>query len=97
MEQDSQTDFFDDDKLVSLARQFIETRERLKQESRLDASRIPTPSLLAKELHVTIEDLDQIQDFAENYLGEYEREVVERRAVGFLDVDGNAIDPYARE
>jgi hypothetical protein len=84
---------FDDDetKLVELGRRYVELREKLKVEAKTDPARTPTPTLIAKELDLTLEETMELIDFAENYLGEYEAELIASKVDHFTDHMGNLL------
>ncbi len=86
--------FENDEKLLELAHAYIDLREKLKREATKDSARTPTPSLLARELHLSVEEVLELQDFADNDLGDFEREYVEQRAAGYIDWQGRPIDPF---
>ena len=85
----------DEERLVPLARKFIDLREQLKTEAKRDPLRTPTPELLAKELGITAEELIEVQDFAENYLGEFEAQLIRSRVVGDMNHPGIYAFPYS--
>ena|SRR3990167_4841195 len=94
IQQESTNIFEDDGKLIELAHRYIELREKLKREATTDPSRTPTPTLLARELQLSVEEVLELQDFADNFLGDFEREYIEQRAAGYIDLEGRPVDPF---
>jgi len=89
-------DWFDDDaKLILKAKEYRQTLERLKEEAKLDPLRTPTPTLLAKELQITIDELHELADFALNNLAEFEMDYIHSRNPSFIDI--NTGKPLSRE
>ena len=86
--------FEDEDKLILLCKEFIELREKLKREAVKNPDRTPTPTLLAREMNVSIEALHEIADVADNHLSDLEMARIHERTAGHIDIDGNPTDPY---
>ena len=75
-------------RLIDLARKFITWREQCRQENR--------PLLIAetaKHLGITNEEVEIVASFADEDLGNVEREEIESRAI-FLNPDGSDRPEY---
>lgn len=87
--------FEDDAKLIEISKRLIETRERLKERAMTNPEELPTPQRLAIELGLTLDEVLELIDFADNYLGEFEMRYIAERATKFVDINtGRPVDPF---
>ncbi len=86
------TTLFDDDKrLLEKAKEYIEVRQRLEQEARRDPSQTPTPTRLALELKITVEEVLFLSEFAQEVVSDELQWILEN-ASAFRTMDGQLAD-----
>lgn len=80
--------------LILESKRLLSIRERLKQESVLDANKTPTPNLLSQESGIPTDTVIELLDFCDTgMLSDLELSIIHERATGFVDIDGNPTRP----
>lgn len=85
--QEKKNIFEDDEKLIIAAKQYLELVRTLKEQAKTDPSKAPKPQMIADMMHISIEELIELVPFAENDLGDFEREWIESHKIATINED----------
>jgi len=82
-----------DEQLILLCKEFLQVRQELEDQYRSGKKGPVSLQELASHFRLSLEQIVELQDFAENHLGTFERDHILGRAGGFCTMDGDPTDP----
>ena len=96
--------FEDDATLIAKCREYLAFFQRCQEEAERtgDSSKLATPTAVAKHLDISLEEAQEVMEFAHSELfGTFERDFILTKNPFFVDHDGNPInrepDPFGFE